>query len=272
MKTEKSPKKTDIILLAKETQWLLDEKYHGERNKLFLADVARLEAGEPVDYVIGFTTFLDCYIDLSDSPLIPRTETEFWVERAVKEIIIPDADEKKTIRCLDIFSGSGCIGIALLKHVASATVDFGDDQTNCLRQMRKNIKKNDVDARARVYRSNCFKNIPRQRYDHIFANPPYIARERQRHVQRSVTAWEPRHALFAKDRGLYHIKKIIRQAPNFIKENGTIFIEFDSFQKEAIEKLIPRNQYTYTFWKDPFEKWRTVVLRKKQDITNQYIS
>ncbi len=261
MKMEKISKKPDSAQFDKEKLWLLEEKYHGEETGAFFSDVTRLEKGEPVDYVIGFTQFLGCHIDLSHFPLIPRTETEFWVERTIREIL--NKNKKGSVHCLDLFSGSGCIGIALLQHIKQATVDFGENEDDCLKQIQKNLEKNKVaNSRANVYKSDRFENIPQKKYDYIFANPPYIAREREKNVQESVAEWEPHHALFAKDDGLYYIKKIIQEAPTFLKKNGTIFIEFDSCQKEAIERFISRDKYIYTFWKDQFGKWRTVVLQK----------
>jgi release factor glutamine methyltransferase len=262
---KKLPRNLKEAHLKKETQWLLEEKYGGEKTAAFFSDIARLKKGEPVDYVIGFVPFLGCYIDLSDFPLIPRTETEFWVERAIQEILCKKKkDTEELICCLDLFSGSGCIGIPLLHHIKSATVDFSDKEPSCLQQIQKNVKKNNIDvSRAHICQSDCFEHIPRKKYDYIFANPPYIARKRKEKVQESVVAWESHDALFAEDDGLYYIKKIIREAPNFLVKGGTLFVEFDSCQKETIEKFIPKNKYTYTFWKDQFGKWRTLILQKK---------
>ncbi|MCK5591939.1 MAG: hypothetical protein KAI72_08290, partial [Candidatus Pacebacteria bacterium] len=85
----------------KEEIWLLEEKYNGVKTNAFLLDVARLKKGEPVDYVIGFTSFLGCHIDLSNFPLIPRTETEFWLEKIIKKIV---ESKKENLQCLDLFS------------------------------------------------------------------------------------------------------------------------------------------------------------------------
>ena len=103
--------------LSKEIRWLLEEKYHGQLTPPAKRDIARLQKGEHVDYVIGFVEFAGCRIDLSQRPLIPRSETEHWVHKAIAELRQESHDRKKTdatpISCLDIFAGSGCIGVVL---------------------------------------------------------------------------------------------------------------------------------------------------------------
>jgi len=232
--------------MEKEIGWLLKEKYDNKPNKNFEKDVERLKAGEPVDYVIGFTEFLGCKIDLSKKPLIPRTETEFWVGEALKNVTAG--------KFLDIFSGSGCIGIAILHHVKNARVIFAD--------------KHQYFDSPNFIKSDVFSNI-RGRYDYIFANPPYIPKTRKNKIQKSVLKFEPKMALFGGGDGLFYIKKFLKDANKYLNDGGVIFMEFDGStsspqalpQKKEIEKLIKKYKYkNYEFFKDQFGRWRYVKI------------
>ncbi len=234
--------------MNKETQWLLKEKYGGEASKKFYKDVERLTAGEPVDYVIGFTEFLGCKIDLSKKPLTPRPETEFWVERELQQI--------KKGKVLDIFSGSGCIGIAVLKR--GLLCDISDIDLKAIQQIRKNLKINNVTGK--VIASNIFSNI-KGVYNYIFANPPYIPTARSDKIQKSVLKYEPKKALFGGGDGLFYIKKFLKEAKSRLNPGGSIFMEFDPPQKRAIESLLKKYGYaSWQFNKDQYHRWRWVSI------------
>lgn len=248
--------------LTKEIQWLLEEKYHGRLTPLAKKDIARLQKGEHVDYVIGFVEFLGCKIDLSKKPFIPRPETEYWVERAIQEVQKSNNCKKNVpIACLDIFSGSGCIGVAVLKHVPQAHVDFGEKQKRLLSQIRLNAKKNGITKeRYSMVHSEVFSGI-KEKYDYIFANPPYIAESRKNRVQASVLRHEPQNALFAGKDGLTVIHKFLSRAKEFLAPGGQIYMEFDSPQKKEIEKLLQKLAYkNWKLHKDQYGKWRFVVI------------
>lgn len=244
--------------ISREAGWLLREKYGGVESPAFLRDVGRLKRGEPVDYVIGFREFLSCVIDLSRKPLIPRPETEYWAEKAIEEI---KKDKRASLRCLDIFAGSGCVGVAVLKHVARSRVDFAEKYARWCRQIERTIAINDIVAgRWRVIQSDVFSRV-KDRYDYIFANPPYIAESRANYLQSSVSHWEPRQALFAGDDGLALIEKFLLKAKDHLNSAGRIWMEFDSWQKPAIQRFLKQYGYSsHEFYKDQYRRWRLLVI------------
>ncbi len=208
----------------------------------------------PVEYKKGFKNFLNCRIDLSERVLIPRPETEFWVRKAIREL---KSAESRSPRILDIFSGSGCIGIAILKNIKSARADFADVDKKAVRQIKINLKLNKINpTRYKIYESNLFDKIKGD-YDFIFANPPYVAREKISQVQPSVLKYEPQIALLGGKKGLSHIKKFLGQAQKFLTRQGIIFLEFSPEQKEDIRKILAKKKYKKCrFFKDQFKRYR----------------
>jgi release factor glutamine methyltransferase len=253
--------------IQKETEWLLKEKYGGHPAKIkhgvkkFNADVKRLKKGEPVDYVIGFINFLGCKIDLSKKPLIPRKETEHWAAYAARDIKDRVDNSNDTLRVLDIFSGSGCVGIAIMAHLPNVLCDFADKNKNAISQIKINLKNNFIKKpKSKIIQSDIFSKV-KSKYDYILANPPYIPIKNKNKVQKSVLKYEPKDALFAGEDGMKYINKFLKNAKKYLKPYGRIYMEFDPPQKEGIESLI--RKYGYTKWwfiKDQFGCWRLVVI------------
>jgi len=207
----------------------------------------------PTEYKNGFTEFLNCKIDLSKKVFIPRIETEFWLKKALKEL-----PENRSLVILDIFAGSGCIGIAILKNIKNSLVDFVDIDEKAITQIGINLRLNKIPReRYKIYKSNLFEKLKRKKYDFIFANPPYVAKERLNEVQESVKKFEPKISWYGGKKGLKYIKRFLKEAKNFLKKKGIIYLEIDPLQKEDIKKILEKGNYRkFKFFKDQFQKYR----------------
>ena len=216
-------------------------------------------SNQPIEYKRGYVNFLGCKIDLRFRPMIPRKETAFWLEKIIGDI----RKKGENFAFLDVFSGSGCIGLAVLKNCSkwAKMGIFSDIDERFARQAKINLKLNKINPKKyRVLRSDIFKNIT-GRYDYIFANPPYVGLDNRHLVQESVLDWEPLIAIFGGEDGLLYIRKFLKDAKKYLNKGGKIYLEFDHLRKREIEKLLPQFGYkNFKFHKDQFKRWRYLVL------------
>ncbi|MBX9765388.1 peptide chain release factor N(5)-glutamine methyltransferase [Patescibacteria group bacterium] len=245
---------------------LLREKYHGVKTAEFEVDVAHLKAGEPLAYVIGWTPFLDCTIHLDSHPLIPRPETEFWTEKAIENIstytsIYGGIGSNSSVRVLDLFAGSGAIGVAVLKHVPDSRVDFGEIDPLHFPTIQKNIRENGINAdRMRIIQTDVWSGIS-NRYDFILANPPYISREKINRVEESVLSHEPHQALFTEDAGFALIEKTLMGVPKHLTPHGALYIEHEPEHKERLIETARNAGLSLELMKDQYGVYRYSILR-----------
>jgi len=211
----------------------------------------------PEDYKRGFKDFLGVEIDLSKRPLIPRIETEYWAKIAIEDI-----KSKGSVECLDLFSGSGCVGLSILRNAPSSICDFGEIEDAFLHQIKISIDNNAIEEeRYSLIKTDIFSSITKK-YDYILANPPYVAENRIDEVGEDVKMFEPKVALYGGYDGMDIIKRFISDASNYLKEGGKIYLEFDPSQKDEIEGLIGNNYSKCGFHKDQFDKYRFVIIEK----------
>ncbi len=237
--------------MGNEEMWLLKEKYGGEKTEGFFVDCDRLKAGEPLAYIIGHVPFLDTTIYLDSHPLIPRPETEYWVEKVLVEFPRGRTSGRSRIRVLDLCAGSGCIGVAILKAIPMAHIVFVEIDMSHHATIRKNIEANVTDpTRARILGGDLFEHIT-DRYDFILANPPYIDPTLTR-TEESVLVHEPHTALFGGKDGFELIEQIIIDAPRFLTETGTLILEHEPEQSEAIRVEAADSGFIATTHKDQF--------------------
>lgn len=214
----------------------------------------------PMAYKRGWVYFLNSKIYLQPGVFIPREETRFWVKKTIEKLKKEGFGEKKFL-ALDIFSGSGCIGITLLKSFPYAFVTFSDISLVSVMNIKENLERNKIKKeRYEVLQGNIFEEV-KEKYDFIFANPPYVATERKNEVQKSVLKYEPPISFLGGEKGLLVIKKFLEKARDYLKEKGRIYMEFDPLQLKEIKKIIKRSNFSdFSFKKDQFGKFRWVEI------------
>lgn len=263
-----------------EVRWLLQDKYHWPEAQIrqvlaggkelsaslpneIQEDIHRLENGEPLAYVIGWVEFLDCRIDLSLHPLIPRPETEYWVEQFLRERqeARKGTQPGEELRVLDLCCGSGCIGLAVLKHLPDVSLTFVDVDPQMLAQTEKNAVLNGIPGdRYQCIASDLFSGVSGQ-FDVILANPPYV----NPFGSFSPTlAYEPKRAIFAQKEGFEVIEKIIFQAKEHLKIEGEMWLEFAHDQAERVQEAARQEGWEIRVSHDQFGRDRYAVLCSKE--------
>lgn len=201
---------------------LLREKHNGEESPEFFTDLERLNKDEPLAYIIGNTPFLGTTIHLDSKPLIPRVESEYWLAQALQE-----HTDSTPLSVLDIFAGSGALGIAWGRHRPTDTITFAEIDQSHLSTIQKNIEANNL-LHTRVIQSDVWEHITGT-FDIILANPPYIPQDRT--LPPSVHAYEPHTALFAGEDGALLITTFMSDLKKHLNPGGTLYLEHDLTQE-----------------------------------------
>jgi len=197
-------------------------------------DLARLEKGEPLQYVLGSVVFNDIKIVVNSSVLIPRPETEEWVWQIIKKY-----DKNLPLKILDIGTGSGCIAIFLAKHFPNAEVIALDVSEQALQTAQANAEANQtaihfIQADILHAKSDDFKGI-----DIIVSNPPYVPLTDQATLHPNVVNYEPHLALFAPDIvGLVFYEKLTKLASHWLKPGGALYFEIHPPHVSQVQALM----------------------------------
>lgn len=180
------------------------------------------------EYIYGNMFFVN------EDVLIPRQDTETLIECAIDVI-----KEKQYKKMLDICTGSGVIGISVIKETKLDEVTLVDVSAEALKVARKNVELNGVSNRCNIIESNMFKSLYKlnTKYDIIVSNPPYLTKAEMNGISEFVEK-EPSLALYGGKDGLDYYKIIFEEAKNFLNNGGTIAVEIGYLQAEEVLDII----------------------------------
>lgn len=225
----------------------------------FREAIARRAAGEPTQYITGTQDFFGRSFRVTPDVLIPRPETELLVEAALK-LMNPGST------VCDVGTGSGCIAITLLDELPRARSVAIDLSEAALDIARQNARAHGVGDRIEFVVSDCFAALDSRvrQFDFIVSNPPYVAEAMLPQLQREVRDHEPPIALSPGADGLRVIRRLLNDAPQFIRGNGYLLLEIGFDQGEAVRQLVDANIWTLdSILPDLQCIPRIVVLQKK---------
>ncbi len=210
------------------------EKPIGKREfAAFQKLVSRRVKWEPVAYITGRKEFWSFVLEVNNSVLIPRPDTEVLVEEAldiIKTISFREID------ILDIGTGSGAIALALAKEIPSAKITATDISADALFIAKKNARNLRLDSLIDFRQGNLLEPV-NDLFDIIVSNPPYIAQVEYRNLPCGVKDYEPPEALLAGVQGTEFYEKIINQAHDHLKSEGWLLLEIGSTQAADIKKI-----------------------------------
>jgi release factor glutamine methyltransferase len=197
--------------------------------------VQRRGQREPLQHLVGTTSFCGLDIAVNRHVLIPRPETELLAEAGWQFL---STSNHQPATALDFGTGSGCIAIALAAKCPTAHTVALDISPEALATARQNAEQNQVAARIDFRLSDGFAALqPGERFDLIVSNPPYIASAEIGTLQPEVRDHDPRSALDGGTDGLQFYRRLAAEAGTYLSPHGKLMAEFGDGQADATSAI-----------------------------------
>ena len=206
---------------------ILEKRRYGTKEKVNFFEKKQLKKDKPIQKIIGYIEMANVRIDLSKKVLIPRYETEELIYHAIEFI---KKNNYKSV--LDLCCGSGFIGIALKKEFDNIDIWQSDIDKNAIKQTKKNLKINNV--KNKIIKSNMFEKIKNKKFDLLISNPPYLTKNEI--LSKSVLNFEPHHALFADNNGMFFYEIIEEKLSEILNKDGLVILEINPINVDWFKK------------------------------------
>ena len=219
---------------------------------------------EPLQHIVGSTSFCGFEIAVNRHVLIPRPETELLAERGWTFLNQRSAGEQPPV-ALDFGTGSGCLAIALAGKSPASEVHALDLSSEALALARENADRHSLSNRIYFFHGNGFAALPeRSQFDLIISNPPYIPTAEIPTLQPEVREhFDPSTALDGGPEGLSFYRRLAAEAAPFLKPGGLLMLEFGDGQAGAIEEILRQQKWVVEAVEPDYnQKQRLVIARR----------
>lgn len=193
--------------------------------------VARRANREPLQHIIGDTSFRGFIIKCDPRALIPRPETESLVDMA-KEAL--KGIENPFI--VEVGTGTAAISIACAKEIAGAKVLATDISEDALSLARENAEANSLGDTLAFSKGDLLDAVTAtDKIDCLIANLPYIPDGEKGKLQPEVDKFDPALALYGGPDGLTLVRKLLQQTEGKLSAGAPILLEIGSEQAEVLK-------------------------------------
>lgn len=219
--------------------------------------IRRRSLREPLQHIVGSTSFCGLEIAVNRHALVPRPETELLAEAGWQFLQAHStSNDGDGPTALDFGTGSGCIAVALAVKCPAARIVAADVSAEALALARQNAERNGAAERVSFAQGDGFAAMaPGQHFDLIVSNPPYIASAEIATLSPEVRDFDPHAALDGGPDGLDFYRLLAKEAGAFLPPAGQLMVEFGDGQAEALKPI--------------FEEQRWVVESVREDYTHR---
>ena len=221
--------------------------------------ISRLLTYEPIQYILGTTSFFGLEFKVDSNVLIPRPETEELVAWILKQ-----TDSSQSLKILDIGTGSGCIAISLVKHLPNVEIYALDVSPKALEIAEFNAQQNAV--KLNMIKANVLDWKPTDlSFDLIVSNPPYVREIEKERMAPNVLENEPHLALFVEnDNPLVFYRAIVELGKQTLKKQGQLYFEINEYLGKETQALFSSDTFEDVQLKsDIFGKHRMICAQKR---------
>ena len=219
---------------------------------------------EPLQHIVGSSSFCGLEIAVSRDVLIPRPETELLAERGWTFLNQLSTINPPPSTALDFGTGSGCLAIALACKCPAAEVYAVDISSEALALARQNAARHGVAERIRFLQGDGFAAAPEgARFDLIISNPPYIPSGQVASLQPEVRDHDPRRALDGGADGLDYVRRLAAEAPRFLKPLGRLMLEFGDGQAEPLRQAFQEQKWIVEAIEEDYNRQPRIMVARR---------
>ncbi len=225
-------------LFAPDQEFIFSKKDASSLRDLWKIWGKKIQNGYPIQYLMGCSEFYGRTFKVGEGVLIPRPETELFVDK-----IIPIIEGRNFSKGLEVGAGSGAISITLCSEITNLNMYATESSAEAIRWFELNqsvLANGKIQLLSTQMNEILSKQLEHETFDFLVSNPPYLSREDE--VEPGVLLYEPSEALFLEDPMRFY-RVFADQSSEFLCDNGMVFCEIPHERADLIARLFTKKRW-----------------------------